>query len=77
MKIRCRDLPGPAGNYVAFPDGLRDLDDDAAAEALAQNGMMLALGADRSQRLIAEGIERAERPRSSSDETHVATPAES
>lgn len=76
MKIRCRDFPGPRGSYVAFPDGFRALD-DAAAEAVAQNGMVLSLSTERAQRLIAEGIERSERARSSSEQTRVATPAES
>lgn len=55
-RIRCRDLPGPEGLYVAFPNGLRAFDDDAA-EALAQNGMMLSLSPAHAKRLIREGIE--------------------
>jgi hypothetical protein len=55
-QIRCRGLPGPAGPYVAFSDGLHVFDDDAA-EALAQNGMMLSLNPAYAERLIHEGLQ--------------------
>lgn len=55
-RIRCRDLPGPEGLYVAFPNGLHVFDDEAA-KALAQNGMMLALEPEHAKRLIREGAQ--------------------
>lgn len=57
-RIRCRDLPGPEGLYVAFPDGLHVFDDEAA-EALAQNGMMLALSPEHAKHLISKGAQPA------------------
>jgi hypothetical protein len=58
-RIRCVDLPGPEGAYVAFPSGLHPFDDDAA-EALAQDGMMLSLSPEHAAALIEEGRRAAE-----------------
>jgi hypothetical protein len=60
MKLFCNDLPESAGPLVAFPGGLRRVDADAA-EALAQNGMMLALAPEHAERLIANGEREATR----------------
>jgi hypothetical protein len=54
MRIRCTDLPGPHGPYVALPDGVYEMDDEVA-EALAQNAMMLSLDPDYAEHLIEEG----------------------
>jgi hypothetical protein len=58
MKLLCNDLPESPGPLVAFPGGLRDVDADAA-QALAQNGMMLALSPEHAELLVANGEREA------------------
>lgn len=57
-KITCVDLPGPSGSYAVIGDQLYPLDDEAA-EAVAQNGMMLSLHPDYAKQLIDEGLRAA------------------
>lgn len=57
-RITCYDRPGPSGSYAVIGDKLYPLDDEAA-EAVAQNGMMLSLHPDYAQQLIDEGLRAA------------------
>lgn len=58
MKLVCSDLPGPGGDFVAFPDGFRAFGAETS-RALAENGMMLALAPEDAARLIQLGERQA------------------
>lgn len=56
MRLRCIDLPGPSGAYVACGNRVVPFTDEAA-RALAQDAMVLCLSPEHAERLISRGVE--------------------